>query len=774
MSGMISVLEFATPAVAFAAILVCALLIFSASRKRPDALLNATLSIDLAAGAFAGLELAVVLCGLAADTLPVGRFLHALQYGISLWMIPAFLYYARAIGAGRTSPGFDRVLGNSMTAFLLMASLSTAAAFLFPDLFVLQGAPRQGQSAGSPWAARGEDGPATFFLDLLFTLSGLILLGAVLGAIRKSPRKNDGLHLAGLFLYFWSTAQSFAVVLTGGFFGPLPDLRVSRVALGGVGFGLVSSLAAFRRFAEESAEVYEARARLDRELAERTRIEGELRATQQRMADILEFLPDPTLAVDASGVVIAWNRAAEEMTGVSARDLIGRGGYAHAVPFFGTPRPILIDLALQADPRIEAEYDYVRRVGDTLFAEKRNSLVNGGRGGYLWGIAKPFRDSKGRIAGAIESIRDLSAHKETEDKLEELASGLERKVEERTAELAEKTVKLERTLEELTNARDSLVKAEKLAAVGRLGANIAHELNSPLGAVLSATTGISGRTVRAVRALASELAGLGPDCALLERMIERSSARASEVYSVFPREDRKEIRDSLKASGAPDPETLSEYLSELFTPEEARSLAPELAKLADPIRTLAAVYDLAYVTRSLALANESARKASRVVNTVQSFARSGSGDAAPFDAAEAIEAILVLYFGSLKRNVRLETDWAARDPVLGCRDRLDQVWANLIDNALRAMDYQGTLTLRSRRVGEWIEVDVQDEGLGIPEEIRPRIFEPFCTTRPVGEGTGLGLDVCRRFVEADGGTILYESEPGRTVFTVRLPAADRG
>ena len=101
---------------------------------------------------------------------------------------------------------------------------------------------------------------------------------------------------------------------------------------------------------------------------------------------------------------------------------------------------------------------------------------------------------------------------------------------------------------------------------------------------------------------------------------------------------------------------------------------------------------------------------------------------------------------------------------------MNQVWTNLIDNAIAAMSGQGTLTLRTRREDEWVVVEVEDSGPGIPEAVQAKIFDPFFTTKPPGEGTGLGLNISHNIiVQKHGGQIGVESRPGRTCFVVRLP-----
>ncbi|MDA8427609.1 MAG: HAMP domain-containing sensor histidine kinase [Treponema sp.] len=109
---------------------------------------------------------------------------------------------------------------------------------------------------------------------------------------------------------------------------------------------------------------------------------------------------------------------------------------------------------------------------------------------------------------------------------------------------------------------------------------------------------------------------------------------------------------------------------------------------------------------------------------------------------------------------------------MGYRDRLKEVWANLVDNALQAMGYKGRLGVSISREGDYVAVAISDTGPGIPEEVHDKIFTPFFTTKAPAEGTGLGLDICRRIVDRLGGSLSFESFPGGSTFTVRLRAVD--
>ncbi|MDD5167200.1 MAG: PAS domain S-box protein [Syntrophales bacterium] len=152
----------------------------------------------------------------------------------------------------------------------------------------------------------------------------------------------------------------------------------------------------------------------------RKQAERALQESQQRLADIIEFLPDATLVIDIDGKVIAWNRAMEEMTGVKGQDIMGKGDYAYAIPFYGKRRPILIDLALKSDPNLEKQYASIQRHGYNVSGESLMLNMDGGKV-FLWGTATPLRDPEGRIEGAIESIRDITDRKGLEEDIKNLS-----------------------------------------------------------------------------------------------------------------------------------------------------------------------------------------------------------------------------------------------------------------------------------------------------------------------------------------------------------------
>lgn len=175
---------------------------------------------------------------------------------------------------------------------------------------------------------------------------------------------------------------------------------------------------------DQTADLETANQRLQEEISERRRVDEALQAANQKLLDIVDFLPDATFVIDQQRRVIAWNRAIEEMTGASKSEILGQGDFAYALPFYGERRPILIDQVFDSSIDINNNYDFVRKQGHTHFAEAFVPMLYGGKGAYLWVTASSLYDRKGNRIGAIESIRDISEYKEMEEALRSNAENI--------------------------------------------------------------------------------------------------------------------------------------------------------------------------------------------------------------------------------------------------------------------------------------------------------------------------------------------------------------
>jgi PAS domain S-box-containing protein len=154
-----------------------------------------------------------------------------------------------------------------------------------------------------------------------------------------------------------------------------------------------------------------------RDITEQKKVEKALQERERELADIINFLPDATFVIDKKGTVLAWNRAIEEMTGVPAKQIIGKADYEYALPFYHERRPITVDLVLHYDPAIASQYPFMKKEGNSLLSEIYIPHFNKGRGAYLWFKASPLYDMAGNISGAIESIRDITDRKQVEEAL---------------------------------------------------------------------------------------------------------------------------------------------------------------------------------------------------------------------------------------------------------------------------------------------------------------------------------------------------------------------
>ena len=220
---------------------------------------------------------------------------------------------------------------------------------------------------------------------------------------------------------------------------------------------------------------------LNREMVERKLIRDALQATDEQLSAIIEFLPDATFVIDRQKRVIAWNRAIEEMTGVKKERILGKGDHACSIPFYGEPKPMLIDLLTGGDREVAERYEHVTSQGNTVFGEERVTMTCDGREAWLWVTASLLFDRRGNLLGAIQSIRDITERSRARDslltsekRLRELSSQLLRAQEEERKRIAQELhdsigQSLAALKFNVENVQFTLLRGEKDAALQVLG-----------------------------------------------------------------------------------------------------------------------------------------------------------------------------------------------------------------------------------------------------------------------------------------------------------------
>ncbi|AKP26882.1 sensor histidine kinase [Leptospira interrogans] len=390
------------------------------------------------------------------------------------------------------------------------------------------------------------------------------------------------------------------------------------------------------------------------------------------------------------------------------------------------------------------------------------------------------------IVVLIASVRQTLLVKEMTDAEQEIRlvnEGLEEIVAKRTEELRtvnqyliSKNEQVIRAIANLKNAQKQLVRSEKMAVLGQLVAGIAHELNTPLGAIVSSNEAIQLVLSNSWEGLLRNYSDFTEDEKVIWEKLFSKGITLREFYDTREeRTKRKKIAILLNDFGFSEATRLADILTDLgIHPDYVLENFKYLSQKERLLLIAQNALSLSGLARASFTIEKAAEKASLVIQALKEYAYRDRSETAmsPVDVRKQLETVLTLYYSKYKTQVEIVREMPETSYVQGNAESLTQVWTNLIGNALYSMGYKGKIEISCKRVSTTWEVAIKDSGAGIEESIKDRIFEPFFTTKPSGAGTGLGLDICRRIIEDHNGKIYFETSKEGTTFFVILPASE--
>ncbi len=332
-------------------------------------------------------------------------------------------------------------------------------------------------------------------------------------------------------------------------------------------------------------------------------------------------------------------------------------------------------------------------------------------------------------------------------------------------------VQAEMARKENEHAQKQLQQADKMASLGQLVASVTHEINTPIGAISSSGQSMTESLHEVMQQLPPLLQELDASTSnLLVTLLQQANQPRTPISSREERALVKSVTEQLEQAGLEHPRQKAQFLvsmnahhaTETF---QALLVHPETERIQQAARTLNSAMQGANNV------NAAVERVIKMVKALKSFSHFNiDEEKIEADLVEGIETVLTIYQGQTKVGVEVIRNYETIAPILCFPDELNQVWTNLIHNALQAMNHVGTLTIAVSRVGNDAQVSISDTGCGIPEEIRNKIFDVFFTTKPAGVGSGLGLDIVKKIIEKHQGRIELQSEVGiGTTFTVILP-----
>ncbi len=452
--------------------------------------------------------------------------------------------------------------------------------------------------------------------------------------------------------------------------------------------------------------------------SEHKRAEAAKRNMAQLLSQIIDGDPVPTFVIDASHRVTHWNKACAAISSLPAADMVGTS--EHWKAFYPERRPLMADLIVDGgfDEQFLSYYQNgFRRSAVVAGAFEGEAFFPslGEQGRWLFFTAAPLYNAEGQSIGAIETLQDVTERHRAEENLLQYQNHLEELVVERTKQLAAANSALESDREELEillskveEAQQQLLQSEKMAAIGQLAAGVAHEINNPVGFVNS---------------------NLGT----LKTYVGNLFAVIDAYQAVDAGADRKMLEAAQQKA---DLEFLREDLPSLLLESQ-----------------------------------DGLNRVTKIVQDLKDFSRVDQAEHQLANLNDALESTLNVVWNEIKYKAEVVRELGDIPEIECVPAQINQVFMNLLVNAAQAIEQRGSITLRSGLENGYVWFEFADTGKGMNAETVKRIFEPFYTTKPIGQGTGLGLSISYDIiVKKHGGRIDVSSEPGQgTTFRLWLP-----
>ncbi len=361
---------------------------------------------------------------------------------------------------------------------------------------------------------------------------------------------------------------------------------------------------------------------------------------------------------------------------------------------------------------------------------------------------------------AIAVARDITERKKAEEEIKFV-----------NEELYNQKENLEALVDNLTQTQEQLVQSEKMAALGQLISGIAHEINTPLGAIKASIGNLSDSLDVALHEIPDLFQTQSQEnLRLFTYLFKQANKKPSDLSSREKRQKKRELVNALKEKNIEQADIVADLLTYLDVFQMNNALWNYL-KIPDAVKVIRSVRNFISLLKNTNTINIAVEKATKTVFALKKYAhRDLEGEKISTDIIDGIETVLTLYHNQLKQGIEITKQYD-KLPLVKCyQDEINQVWTNLIQNAIQSMNQEGTITITTKHTGNMVSVGFKDTGSGIAPDIKDKIFDPFFTTKKQGEGSGLGLDIVKKIIDKHNGTIELESELGEGAnFIIHIP-----